>query len=324
MAQSLGKPIALGSRSVVHAWGPNAVAKVPIAGVPDGWIRFEAVYTDAVRSCGAPAPKMLGIEVLNGREISIYERVDGPSMWDSLVAEPARARTFGRELAGLQIELLSLTAPVIVPLQRTRLLCKIREAARSVDRRLASVAGLVPTGRSNRLALCHGDLHPKNVILGANGPIVVDWFDVSRGDACGDVARTSLLLNPGQYDDDSTKHLPGASRLVLDELHDAYFETIRNHFDFASTELQIWRTIEATARLSEGVEPGPLLAEISGSYRLMPTRTYVASSSSSNVAGVAAKTSPSFSGQGSSTDAPASSAISAPAAQSQILMSRSK
>ncbi len=231
--------------------------------MPEGWIRFEATYTEAVHACGAPTPRVVGIETIDGREVSIYERVHGQSMWDAVRDAPADASRFGSELADLQRRLLTLTPPITIPLQFTRLNCKIREAARTIDVTLAEILRTLPK-RSERMRLCHGDLHPKNIILSPDGPVVVDWFDVSRGDACGDVARTSLLLstNATKSADAAVDHLPGASPSVLRELHDAYLASMVQECSLTDAELQAWLVIEAAARLAEGVEPGPLLAVI--------------------------------------------------------------
>lgn len=43
-------------------------------------------------------------------------------------------------------------------------------------------------------ALLHADLQPDNVLLGADGPVVVDWTNACRGPAGADVATAWLLL----------------------------------------------------------------------------------------------------------------------------------
>jgi hypothetical protein len=109
----LGELIAVGSRSMVYAWGCDAVAKVPLASTPQGWIRYEAVYTDAVFQSGAPVPRSLGLEMVDGREVAIFERIVGTSMWDALTGRDSDAATFGRELGELHARLLATIADAI-------------------------------------------------------------------------------------------------------------------------------------------------------------------------------------------------------------------
>jgi aminoglycoside phosphotransferase (APT) family kinase protein len=254
----LGKAIAMGSRSVIHEWGDGvgAVAKVPKDSTPEGWMRFEANYTAALHKCGAPVPEVFGVEVVNGREVSVMERVHGPSLWDSMLDAPQHVNRFGRQLGELHLKLLSVRPPISLPSQRSRLACKIRDAARTVHPQIAKALELLPV--VTKVSLCHGDFHPKNVLMSAKGPIVVDWFDVSRGEALGDIARTSLLLG-GHVAQSDVAHLPGASTSVLRSLHDSYLEAVLAGFASTSNHLDAWRVVEAAARIAENTDRPALL-----------------------------------------------------------------
>jgi aminoglycoside phosphotransferase (APT) family kinase protein len=247
----LGEQLARGSRSAVFAWGRGAVAKVPFSSMPDQWIQFEARYTAAVHDAGAPAPRLLGIETVNGRAASIYERVDGRSMWDHMLQHPAELRVHSRLLAELQLQLFTLVPPVSVPAVRDRLSCKIRRAATMVDPTLAVALELIPADGSSRL--CHGDLHPGNVIMSARGPILIDWFDVARGNPLGDIARTSLLMWARAHGTHGPRHLPGSDPHLLDLVHDSYLDAVTDLFATDSTELRRWEAVAAVARVAEGV-----------------------------------------------------------------------
>jgi aminoglycoside phosphotransferase (APT) family kinase protein len=253
----LGNVVARGSRSTVYAWGRGAVAKVPDPSTPDGWIHFEALYTAAVREAGAPAPRLLGIEQVDGRAVSVFERIDGPSMWQEVCDRPDRCAGYGRLLADLQVSLFALVPPVSLPTQRDRLMCKIRRAADSVDRSLATASSILPRPDGSP-RLCHGDLHPGNVILSPNGPVIIDWFDVSRGDPIADIARTSLLLLPEA--ESCPAHLPGPHTGPLAALAEAYLARVIRRLGVPGDRLERWRAVEAAARLAEGVSEEALLA----------------------------------------------------------------
>jgi Ser/Thr protein kinase RdoA (MazF antagonist) len=42
--------------------------------------------------------------------------------------------------------------------------------------------------------LCHGDLHPLNILGDVDKPMIIDWPDACRGDPAADVCRSYLLL----------------------------------------------------------------------------------------------------------------------------------
>lgn len=242
------------------------MAKVPEPSTPDAWIVAEARFTEAVRASGAPAPRVLGLEVIAGRTTGIYEHVAGMSMWQRVVQRPDRAGHYGRQLAKLQAEVLSLPPPLTLPRLCDRLVGKIRRAAEEVDPGLLSGRPSV-LAAATTTSLCHGDLHPANIIMSPSGPIAVDWFDAARGDRLGDIARTLLLLNADG--DRCPSHLPGADRPTLNAVADSYRREIEQLVDVDAERLAQWYQVEMVACLGEGV-PRPTI------LRLLPSASAIA------------------------------------------------
>ena len=256
MGRALGDIVARGTRSTVYAYGRGAVAKVPVPSTPEDWIRYEARYAEAARTAGAPAPRLLGLEQIDGRVASIWEHAAGTSMWQRVVDHPTQAAEQGRLLADIQHGLLAPVPPVTLPRQRDRIESKIRRTAATVDESFGRALALLPP-ESGTPRLCHGDLHPSNVILTNDGPILVDWFDASRGDPIADVARSSLtMLSDGA---DPPSHLPGADEATLDALTHAYLARLDEHLRIDRDVLARWQAVSAVARMAEGVQDGPLL-----------------------------------------------------------------
>jgi aminoglycoside phosphotransferase (APT) family kinase protein len=252
VAIGLGELIATGSRSRIYAWGRGAVAKVPDASTPDEWIHAEARYAAAVANVGAPAPRFLGIEKIDGRSAAIYERVVGPSMWDHVVSHPEQSASCGAMLARVQVELAELVPPVSLPRQGDRLSAKIRRATEALHTSADGALGLLPIA-TGPARLCHGDLHPGNIILAKGGAVLVDWFDASCGEVVADVARTMQLLIPEHGR--CPAHLVGADVSTLKVLADAYAQRVGELVPIEPLTLKKWRAAEAIARLSEGASP---------------------------------------------------------------------
>jgi aminoglycoside phosphotransferase (APT) family kinase protein len=257
----LGDLVGSGTRSLVYSYGRGAVAKMPNASTPESWITAEALYAEAVRAAGAPVPRLLGIERISGRTVSVWERVGGMSMWRQVVEAPARGAELGRLLADLQMSLFTLVPPIALPRQRDRLASKIRRTAVSVDPVLGHALAIVPADQ-DAPRVCHGDLHPGNVLMSHDGPMIVDWFDASRGDRIADVARSSLMLGDGTT---RSHHLPGSDGATVGGLSYAYLARLRDRLEIDDDLFACWRAVQAVGRISEGVPCEPLI-EIWGRF----------------------------------------------------------
>ena len=109
---------------------------------------------------------------MDGAEMTL-DRVDGSDLLAELKRRPWRARAVGRMLADLHLRL------AMIPIGDTD----------------------IPTKVGRREAFTHGDLHPGNVLLTANGPVVIDWEGAGVGAADADAATTWLLLVCAEPDD---------------------------------------------------------------------------------------------------------------------------
>jgi hypothetical protein len=165
-------------------------------------------------------------------------------------------RSQRRTLAEVQLALFELVPPVTLPDQRDRLISKIRWTAANVDSSLGMALELLPE-RAGTPLLCHGDMHPSNVIVSEDGPVIVDWFDASRGDRVADVARSLLTLLA--HGGTTPSHLPGSDPRTLAVLTQAYLSRLQESLDIPPGLLSRWQAINAVARLAEGVSREPLL-----------------------------------------------------------------
>lgn len=246
----LGERIGVGRTSEVFAYGADSVIKIPRAGVPEDWPDYEANVCRAVYEAGLPAPEVRDTVKIDGRSAVVFERIDGPSMWQQMLDRPSQIEPLALELAGIQRTVHAAGVLAELPDFVDRLLLRIRNAhdLPEADRVEASdrVATL-PRGA----AVLHGDLHPGNVLMGTSGPIVIDWFDAAIGHPVADVIRSTLLMRSRGV---VAGHLPGASPHILDRLHSAYVAAFSTELGSQALELRSWQAVVAAGRLAEGAE----------------------------------------------------------------------
>lgn len=247
----LGSLIAVGRTSEVYRYGNDAVAKVLGPHVPDHWAAVEASLTEAVRSIGVPAPGVLDVTAIDGRPTIVFELVDGPTMWQLMVDDPAEVPSLVRQFAEIQRSIHGAGLPEMLPSGVDRMCAKINavDMVSDVDRAVAiDIVRQLPRGA----ALLHGDLHPGNILVGPDGLMVIDWFDASIGHPAADVVRSSLLVSPTTLTD--RRHLPGATDAQLAALSDAYFDEIGDVFDDAADHVEGWHAVTALSRIAEGTD----------------------------------------------------------------------
>lgn len=250
-----GDLLAVGSRAAVYAFGDGAVVKVPFDSTPDSWIGHEARHAGWARDAGAAAPRLLGLEVVRGRSASVWEWIHGETLWHAVTAGTMTPGDAGRVLAEVQRGLFTVPAPVQLPRQVDRLVAKVRVASTLVAEDLGTTLALASSATGG--ALCHGDLHPGNVVLGPGGPVVLDWFDTGRGDPEIDVARSWLTVAP--EGGPRHRHLPRATSEMLAACSAAHAQAMGVDPDDLTSGFAAWVAVQAAARISERVETEVLL-----------------------------------------------------------------
>lgn len=122
---------------------------------------------------GYPVPRVHSVSD-DGSDL-VMEKVAGPTMVQALERGPWAARRIGAQLAELHDRLHEIDGP--------EWLRPIGEEAADGDDRLL-----------------HFDLHPLNVVLSPDGPVVIDWTNAGRGQAAADVARAWSLIATADAD----------------------------------------------------------------------------------------------------------------------------
>jgi len=253
-----GDLIARGNTSEVFSWSATTVIKVLRPDMPRAWAFLEAEITGLVREAGFPVPAVDKVVEVDGLPGIVFERVDGASMWDHMLSSPNELRGLTRALVDLQCDLHSSSAPDGLPELRARLMGNVRraDALTEEDRRAAvDLVGSLPSGT----ALCHGDMHPRNILMSSRGMVIIDWFDAAAGSPVADIARSSLLMRPQQAGEMEMHHLHGASIEALTLLHSEFMKQILSRRSIDAQDLVAWEAAVAAARLAEPVPKAELL-----------------------------------------------------------------
>jgi tRNA A-37 threonylcarbamoyl transferase component Bud32 len=142
---------------------------------------------------GYPVPEVIAA---SGNEL-VLTRVIGPTMQEALSTRTTSIAEAARQLAELHHKLHDITGPGWLPMHADG------------DR------------------LLHLDLHPRNVLLGPAGPVVIDWANAARGPAALDPALALAVFASVR-----------ANVSAQERVHmNAFMRAFASHFDAAAIEI---------------------------------------------------------------------------------------
>lgn len=176
-----GELIGRGRDCDVFAAGPGRVVRRNRAGRST---ETEALTMQHCAAHGYPVPEVFEAD---GPDI-VMQRLDGPTMLGDLSARPWTMTSKAQLLADLIDRLERIPLP---------------------DHELAPVI-------AGGDVVVHLDLHPDNVVLTPEGPLVIDWSNAAVGAAGVDAANTWLTLAAGRPDGSiATRTLVTAGRRLF-------------------------------------------------------------------------------------------------------------
>ena len=194
MRGSLGEKIGEGAAADVHAWAPGQVVKLFKAGVPRRVSWHEVHMTHAVFAAGGPAPEVLGLVTLEGRFGIVLPRLDGPTLLQLTRTGAMTRGQAGAILADLCFAVHKTPPPPDVLTLRDWMVVWLQSVGGALPKHIATGVLALIERLSPADELCHGDLHPDNVIMTAEGPRLIDWIGTVRGPAAYDLGVTHVVL----------------------------------------------------------------------------------------------------------------------------------
>jgi uncharacterized protein (TIGR02172 family) len=186
-------PIAVGRTAEIYSHKDDKVLKLFFSTIPRAWIEREIDTGRYIQTTQLPVPEVYERMQLNDRIGVVYERIEGPSLLNELARMPWKTAQYARLLANLHVQVHEINAPTNLETQRDWArggIPETKKLSKKLRERILRMLDSLPDGNQ----LCHGDFHPGNIIVTHRGPVIIDWMTASKGVACGDVARTSIIL----------------------------------------------------------------------------------------------------------------------------------
>jgi aminoglycoside phosphotransferase (APT) family kinase protein len=248
-----GPKLAEGREAEIFAWNETTVLRLFRTARSAEALAREAAAMTAARAAGPIAPAVRGTIEVGGRQGLLIERVDGPDLFATIARRPWTIVAAGRMLGEIHARLHEVEAPSLQSTKErlTRNIAARETMPASILQTALSVLDGLPDGDR----LCHGDLHPGNILMSPSGPIVVDWPNATRGDPTADVARTLALLQVARLPTEAPRATRLADRVGRRSLRAAYLRAYRRARGLDRALLDRWLLVALVDRLAEGI-PG--------------------------------------------------------------------
>ena len=165
----------------------------------------EALNQARVEETGLHIPKVLGVEVIEGKWSLIWEYIEGETLEELMAKHPEKLDEYLDFFVDLQISVNKEKVPLLGHL-RDKMHAKISASSFPATVRYDLHVRL--DGLPRHKKLCHGDFQPSNVIITKDGtPYIIDWAHATQGNASADAARTYLIFKLQGKDELAEKYL---------------------------------------------------------------------------------------------------------------------
>lgn len=193
----------------------------------------EALNQARVEETDLNIPKIRAIEVVDGKWSIIMDFIEGTTLSEKMRANPEKSEEYLEMFVDLQRLVLSKRVPMLNKL-KDKMNARISAADLDATTRYDLHTRL--DSLPKHYNLCHGDFHPSNIIITADGtPYIIDWAHATQGNASADVARTYLMF-----------YLEGKA-----DLAEKYLHLYCKKSDTAIQYVQKWIPIVAASRLTK-------------------------------------------------------------------------
>ena len=165
----------------------------------------EALNQARVEETSLNIPKVLGVEVIEGKWSLMWEYVEGDTLEELMQKHPEKTDEYLDFFVDLQIKMSKENVPLLGHL-RDKMHAKISASAFPATVRYDLHVRL--DGLPRHKKLCHGDFQPSNIVITKDGtPFIIDWSHATQGNGSADAARTYLIFKLQGKDEIAEKYL---------------------------------------------------------------------------------------------------------------------
>ena len=240
-----GPLLGRGKCAEVFAWKTGTVLKLFYENMGGMAEREYKAALSAFKN-GLPVPAVEELVEVNGRSGIVMERLDGRSMLEYIISKPLEILSCAGIMAEMQADMH------VKRVDGLRSLEEVVESVVTADTgwpdvvKEATLAALQRLPRGN--TSCHWDLHPGNIVMTGDGPVIIDWSETVLGNPLADAAMTWVIMSFSSVSPDG---IPWFTWHFLRHIfYLSYLKRYKKRKPFSNDELTLWKVpvLEKTLR----------------------------------------------------------------------------
>ena len=200
----LDNVVSVRKHKVIYRDGDKCI-KVFDNGYSKADVLNEALNSARIEETGLNIPKLLGVEMVDGKWAIVSEFIEGVTLSQLMKDNPNKKDEYLELLVDVQLNINAQKCPLLTKL-KDKMNRKISSTDFDATTRYELHTRLEGMKKHNKV--CHGDLIPSNIIITPDGtPYIIDWAHATQGNASADAARTYLLFCLSGDKDSADKYL---------------------------------------------------------------------------------------------------------------------
>lgn len=220
--------------------------------VPIEQIQYEADISQKVAEICSIAPKFFGLAEQDGTQVLKLEYIQGKLLTSVMGRNIFQLKKTAQQFGKLHRKIHESSVPGLKTITEKfewRLHQYKDIDADSLNKLMEFL------NSSEKRVLCHGDLHPENVIVEENNRMrVIDWVDAYCGDPLSDVARSYYLLKHGTPPGKKSNYERMTEQPAKEFISRVYLKSYFDGRPIPIRELDMWGLIIRICRSFEGIE----------------------------------------------------------------------
>ena len=239
-----------GRTAEVYRTEDDKALKLYHADVSESFITYETQIAKAVTSVCSAAPKFYGKTTLEGRKGLLYQIVEGTTLTEMIHQESVDINGLACRMAKAH-QSIHATSTDDLPSMMDYFVPNLIRYGQLSDAGLQNLIAFIDRDKTEKI--CHGDLHPENVMEDNNGKLwIIDWTNADSGNPISDLARPLYLVLNGLPLNQT--HIEPAERLMREQVVESFIPFYGSDDPRKSNDWDVWRLIILINRCFENID----------------------------------------------------------------------